>query len=147
MSSCRTERDCAKLHEYWNSLRGNRLFPKESEINPDDISDIWPSCFLISIDNVTHRLGYKYSYLGENLVGAYGGNESEDMQLNMSSTVPLQMAEQFDEVLKQKNMVTGESEFMNSRKHTIKYSICMVPLGFNDNEVSHILGYMQWNVS
>ena len=135
-----------RLQKYWDGLRGNRKFPSENEINPDDLSDIWPSCFLISIDDVTRRLGYRYSYLGESLIEAYGddiNNPEITMRLVSSSDAP--MIHKFDEVLKSMQPVIDESEFVNLKHLNIRYRTCLLPLG-TDGVVTHIIGCMRWKV-
>jgi hypothetical protein len=60
------------LLSYWNRLRGERDFPRYDEINPETIADIWQSCFLISIDEASSRFGYRYDYMGRDLIAACG---------------------------------------------------------------------------
>ena len=134
------------LQRYWEELRGSRKFPTENEINPDDLADIWSSCFLISIDDVTRRLGYRYSYLGESLIEAYGddvSNPEVTMRLVSSSDTP--MIHKFDEVLRAQGPVIDESEFVNLRFLNIRYRTCLLPLGIS-NKVTHIIGCMRWKV-
>src|SRR4051812_21136805 len=103
-----------RLQNYWESLRGGRRFPSENDVNPDDIADIWGSCFLISIDDVTRRIGYRYSYLGEELIQAYGDDsKNPDMVMQMMSTANVPIMDKFDEVVKQRQPVVDESEFVN----------------------------------
>lgn len=136
-----------RLMSYWDALRKNRAFPSEAEIEPDDIADIWPSCFLISIDDVTRRVGYRYSYLGTDLIEAYGDDvKNPDVALRLISTSSLPMVKKFDDVLAGKKAVFDESDFVNLMGLHIKYRTCMLPLGVNDQNVSHILGCMRWKL-
>ena len=134
-----------RLLDYWGKLRGDRPFPKESEIDPDALSDIWNSCFLISIDDVTRRLGYRYSYLGDDLVEAYGADVTNpDVALRLLSTASMPIVRKFDEVIKSQKPVFDEAEFINLKHLNIRYRTCLVPLGLGDGEVSHIFGCMRW---
>ncbi len=134
-----------RLNEYWDVLRGDRLFPSENEIDPDDLMDIWPACFLISIDDVTRRLGYRYSYLGESLVEAYGDDISNpDVALKLVSSANAPMINKFDEVRKTKAPVIDESEFVNLKLLNIRYRTCLLPLGTNQSDITHIIGCMRW---
>lgn len=135
-----------RLQEYWNSLRGELAFPPESIIDPDEIADIWPSCFLISIDDVTRRLGYRYSYLGEDLVEAYGDDvKNPDVALRLISTASIPIVKKFDEVVARQKPVIDESEFVNLKHLKIRYRTCMLPLG-QAGHVTHILGCMRWKL-
>jgi len=136
-----------RLQHYWETLKGDRSFPKESEIDPDDLQDIWPSCFLISIDDVTRRLGYRYSYLGEELVEAYGDDiRNPDISMKLLSTASSPMVKKFDEVISHKKPVIDESEFINLKHLNIRYRTCLLPLGSHTGEVSHIIGCMRWRI-
>lgn len=147
MSHDISNRSNEKLLKYWDSLKKGRNFPSESQIDPDAIADIWDSCFLVSIDDVTRRLGYRYSYLGTDLIEAYGDDISNpDVAAKLVSSTNYSTAHKFDEVRQLKAPVIDESEFVNLRNVHIKYRTCMLPLGFNDNEVAHIIGCMSWRV-
>ncbi len=132
---------------YWNHLRGNRPFPRESEIDPDAIADIWESCFLISNDDVTRRIGYRYSFLGSNLLGAFGDDvTNHDAALRLLSTARVPNSRKFDEVLLEKHVVIDESSFVNLMGMKILYRACLVPLGLENGEVTHLFGCMSWKV-
>jgi hypothetical protein len=135
------------LETYWQSLRNKRPFPTENDIDPDAISDIWPSCFLVSIDDVTHRLGYRYSYLGDDLIEAYGDDISNpEVAEKLLSTSNHSLSSQFDRVIKEKQVVIDESQFVNLRGVPIRYRTCTLPLGYDGEHVSHIIGCMSWRV-
>ncbi len=136
-----------RLHEYWDSLRGSRLFPSENQIDPDAIPDIWESCFLVSIDDVTRRMGYRYSYLGAELIEACGDDtKSPDVAMCLLATGSMPIVQKFDEVIRIKGPVIDESEFVNLKHLTIRYRTCLLPLGYNDAEVSHIIGCIRWRL-
>ncbi len=133
------------LREYWNKLRGVREFPHESEIEPDDIAEIWDSCFLISIDEVTNRIGYRYSYLGSDLVAAFGDNaENPDVALRLLSTARVPNANKMTEAIQTKQPVIDDAEFVNKQNMNIRYRTCIVPFGYENGQVSHLFGVMRW---
>ena len=39
-----------RLTTYWNRLRQEDEYPKIQKLNPGTIEDIWPQCFMISVD-------------------------------------------------------------------------------------------------
>jgi hypothetical protein len=134
-----------QLLSYWNELRGGRSFPSENEIDPDALNDLWPSCFLLSIDDVTRRIGYRYSYLGSDLIEAYGEDQhNPDVIMRLVSSASMPMVRKFDEVLETGKPVIDESEFINLKHMHIRYRTCMLPLGLADGTVTHILGCMRW---
>lgn len=135
-----------KLQDYWESLRKGRLFPGEGAIDPDAIADIWPSCFLIAIDPVTQRLGYRYTYLGDALVGAYGYDlDHPDVTQRLLSAQDEPMMRKFDEVRRRQSPLVDESEFINRKQQNVKYRSSLLPLG-EGNQVTHIIGCMRWRI-
>lgn len=135
-----------KLREYWEKLRGGRPFPEESEIDPEDIADFWDSCFLICVDDVTRRIGYRYSYLGSELVKAFGDNtDNPEVALKLLSMSIVPNAKKMDEVIEQKQPVIDEGEFINRHGMKVRYRNCIVPFGAN-GQVSHIFGVMRWRM-
>ncbi|MDX1974412.1 MAG: PAS domain-containing protein [Rickettsiales bacterium] len=134
------------LVEYWDDLRGTNLFPAESQIEPEDIAEIWPWCFLISIDDVTKRLGYRYSYLGSGLIEAFGDDSGNpDVAMKLLATNDSSIIQKFDEVVTKRKQMIDESEFINLKNLKIKYRTCCLPLGVGE-QVTHILGLMRWRV-
>ena len=136
-----------RLRKYWDMLRGKHPFPEESAINPEDIADIWPSCFLISLDSVTERLGYRYSYMGDDLLEAYGADPYNEGSGGQLVTNPYgTMIAKYDEARAIKAPVIDESEFINSRQIPIRYRTCILPLGTADRTMTHLLGCMRWKM-
>lgn len=94
---------------------------------------------------MTRRLGYRYSYLGNDLAEAYGYEGTDpDVVLRLVATQNPSVTESFDNVVKRKTPVIEEADFINLKRLKIKYRSCMLPLGYNDQEVSHIIGSMSW---
>jgi len=144
MAESLEHRSHQRLRTYWEGLKGGRPFPREDEIDPDTLRDIWDSCFLISIDDVTHRLGYRYSYLGKDLILAYGDDVKDpNIAMQMLSTVSAPMVQKFDEVREKKTPVVDEAEFVNLKHFNIRYRTCILPLG-RDGEITHLIGCMRW---
>ena len=134
------------LRDYWDSLRLNRPYPCENEIDTDDIDSIWDSCFLISIDDVTRRMGYRYSYLGKKLIEAYGDDDGNpDIVTQLLSTRSQRIKDNFDEVLHSQKPLVDEAEFVNLKHMNIRYRISLFPLG-DANGVTHIIGCMRWRM-
>lgn len=133
-----------RLRQYWDELRGDKPFPAERDIDPDELDEIWPHCFLISIDDVTRRIGYRYSYLGASLIEAYGEDaHNPDVIMRLVSSTSMPMVQKFNEVVEKQAPVIDESEFVNLKLLKIRYRTCMLPLG-SDGQVTHIIGCMRW---
>jgi len=133
------------LLEYWSSKKSGRLFPTEGDIDPEEIADIWTSCFLVRTDEAG-RTKYQYTYLGDALIDAYGDDlTNQDICNKLVNPNSMSLVHKFDDVCQHKQPVEEESEFTNSNGMLIKFRSCMVPLGKdNSNDVAFILGGMKW---
>jgi hypothetical protein len=134
-----------RLVDYWNSLRAGRAFPKESEIDPSQIHEIWNSCFLIQNKPDTKEKGYRYAYLGVDLIDAWGDDlSSQEISSRLINPSHENFVKKFDEVIATKAPLVDESEFVNTRRIKIKYRTCMLPLGNAPDSVEFIIGGMKW---
>ncbi len=134
-----------ELLEYWEKIRAGRQFPHESDVEAEAIADIWDYCFLISLDDVTRRIGYRYSYMGKHLVEAFGDDvSSPDMALRLLSSTHVPSLKKIEEVLEKKHPVIDEGEFTNAHHMNVRYRTCIVPLGYENGQVSHLFGVMRW---
>ncbi len=57
-----------RLVDFWRDLRGERCFPAISSVDPRNMRDRWPQCFVTGIDpqGVT-----RFTYFGPDLVALY----------------------------------------------------------------------------
>ncbi len=132
------------LLKYWEQLRGDRAFPDENQIDPDFLHGVWDHCFLVDATEASTRNGYKYAYLGKDLINAYGDGITEEEAMELVSTDSHKVGDMFAEVEEQKTFVFHESEFTNSKNVRIKYRQILLPLGKTDDQVDFILGGMNW---
>lgn len=132
-----------RVRQYWESLKDNRRFPFESEINPAAIADVWDHCFLVDMRGGPVHRGFTYPYMGSALVEAYG-TDMTSIEHCDATTVPhvAMMLRQFDEVVESGEPATHEAEFENVNRVCIKYRCCLLPLG--GDHVEYILGCMRW---
>lgn len=125
---------------YWDALRGDRPYPAESEINPEDLARVWDSCFLLQI---TPDKQLKYDYLGKNLIPSLDGIYSQQDWDTFLCPQGGLVGKKFQQVVDSKQSLTDEGEFMNSEGMVIKFREFMVPLGIGE-KVTHVLGGLRW---
>lgn len=135
-----------KIQSYWESMKGDRAFPKEADINPEDIEDIWDSCFLVHVDPHKDDQEFKYTYLGQSLVEAYGDDlNNREICERLVYPSNMSLVHKFKEIIATKAPVTEDSEFTNTKGMLIKFRSCMLPLGKeDDSSVQYIIGGMKW---
>ena len=133
--------------QYWNLLRQERLYPTEAEVNPDMLADIWPYCFLVSLDGAFDTQHMRYSYLGEKLIEAHSEgqlNRNEAAQ-RLTSPESQELKEHFEEVARLGIPLIYDASFTSESKDDVRYRYCLVPLGdATTKTVTHVLGCMRW---
>lgn len=140
-----THRLNEQLLEYWKKLSKNGEIPKESSIDPSCISDIWNDCFLVNLKKTTEKRTYKYEYMGEHLLDAFGMDMTSVEMLDKKVHPYLQdILSNFEQVLLKKEPVSEDSVLTNTKGLCIKYRTCMVPLANSQGDVHYIFGSMRW---
>jgi hypothetical protein len=131
-----------QLEQYWNSLCAGRPMPLESEINIDDLANIWDHCFLVNIAG--ERLAY--SYLGSELMQAYGDDfTGKEITDTLVYPHPVSLMQTFRTAIRTARPQQDESTFTNARGMLIKYRSCVLPLGMaGETDVRFLLGGMKW---
>ncbi len=134
------------LQAYWDDLRDSRPYPREDEIDMQDMADIWDSCFLIKCDPKTDsEKPFTYTYLGQALIEAYGVDSREkDICEKLVYPTSMTMVGKFREVMLTGRPVEEESEFRNHKNMLIKYRSTLLPLADETGRIGFILGGMKW---
>lgn len=135
-----------RLLAYWASLKEGRMFPSEQEIEPEEIDDIWQSCFLVKVEEAGGEPVFVYVYLGEDLIEAYGDDwTGQEICETLVYPANNEFAEKLLEVVTDETAVVDEVEFTNAQGLEIKSRSCLLPLGEEDQDgVRYILGGMKW---
>lgn len=134
------------LLEYWNRLRGSRPYPSESELSPDDLKEIWDHVFLLRVGGgETGGYNFRYEYMGESLIRAYGDNLTGiDVYDALLSTSRDTIVEDVLKTIKSRAPHQQDAEFDNVNQVRIKYRRLLCPLGTDDGRINYIVGVMRW---
>ncbi len=137
------EKDIKRLEDflisYWENLSTDST-PVESDIDAEILSPIWADCFLVR--KVKEK--WKYDYLGENLIDAYGSDIDGGEADILISTGANKAKEAFDKAISKKKPVFDSGEFTNLNSQIIKYRQLLLPFQGEDGEVKYVLGGMRW---
>lgn len=136
-----------QLYTYWKMVKGDRDLPREQDINLADLQDIWDHCFLLQVKKNSELIDYRYIYIGESIIEAYGDDlTGQSVYAKLVSPETAAVISKFDKVLESQVPVFDESEFVNLQGITIKYRQCLVPLGARSGVVDYIMGGMTWKI-
>lgn len=128
------------LKEYWDTKRQGRLFPSESDIDAEDLKEIWQNCFLAEVKDGK----FNYDFFGSSIIEAYADDmEGEEVVEDLLYPENPQITNKFMEVLNAKVPVFYEGVFINKNNMDIKFRKILLPLGDN-SKIKYILGGMRW---
>lgn len=136
-----------RLLRYWERIKGDRLFPSENDIDPDDpdIVDVWDGCFVIQVRDIFNHQDYNYTYLGPAIIQAYKAGISNDSEQPIVSPNANKLQQHFHKVLETRAPIMQDGEFRNLKNTTIKYRQCLLPLG-HGNTIDAIFGGMSFKL-
>ena len=118
--------------------------PTLEEFNPDDLRDLWGSCFIIHAAEI-HKSNGQYAYLGQNIVNAHDKSTIKEGCGNMISPSADQSKSHFMTVAQSGKPLLDEGEFSNANGELVKYRQCLLPLGTEGN-IEAVFGGMSFKV-
>ncbi len=133
-----------RLLSYWEKLRRGRPMPAHTEINAEDLRDLWDSCFIISVSELS-KPDASYHYMGQYIADAYTQGSLKSDASQMVSPKASGASRHFQKVVETGKPLIEEGEFANERSEIVKYRQCLLPLG-HGGTVEMIFGGMTFKV-
>lgn len=133
-----------RLLAYWEKLRAGRDMPAEGDVRPDDIADLWNSCFMVHIDHIDDP-DYHYSYIGDNIIQAWVGELDRGDASHLVSPSAKHLCGVYSDMMASPKPIVQEGEFVNLSGHTVRFRQCFLPLG-SQGRVSAVLGGMRFKL-
>lgn len=119
--------------------------PEERDIEPNAIAEIWDSCFLVHNVASQGASHYRYDFLGETLINAFGSDvTSQEISKDLVGAKSSPLLEVFGKVISSRKPAFEEGEFTNARGVMVKYRCSVFPLGDANKGVDYLLGGMKW---
>ncbi len=134
-----------RLLTYWRDLPKNGQLPHENAIDPEALQDIWESCFLIHAYDIGKGSDYNYTFLGSNIMRAYGTDLTRNDAPPLASPSAEKLAVLYTQVLATRAPVINEDQFVNAAGKEIRYRQCLLPFGSGDT-VTSIFGGMRYKL-
>jgi hypothetical protein len=148
-STTMNRRITQRLHEFWNEMHAYGSTPNPAIVSVDAtnfLEDIWPYCFIISVEEIALGANnYTYQYFGSELAQAY-----RTTQLDKTNSPPLasdrasRLHRTYAEVLKSRNPISWENEYISADGQTIKYRQALLPFVNRRNRVTTIVGGLRF---
>jgi hypothetical protein len=134
------------LLRYWLDLREEREMPQEKDIDPNALTNVWNSCFLVKMTDAASHGGYRYAYMGKELLNAFGEDVSRDDAEILVSLPSMRVTAKFDQAVGMRKPLIDEGEFLNAKKISVKYRQILLPMADNKKpkELAYLFGGMRW---
>lgn len=126
------------LHR-WRELAGDRDFPAPKVVTGTSFREFWPYCFVLDCAGVAGDP--IFIEFGEELEVLCGRNMARrPARETPAPTIISETLKFANEVLRRKVPVTRGGEFALSGGATVLYRSILLPLGDDDDNVTHIVG-------
>lgn len=135
-----------RVLRYWQELRGIRPMPEEPEIDPDVLGNDWGFCFLLQARDVANVQDYNFTYLGENIMGAYFDREIDEHNEFLVGPNAYRLSTHFSRVLETGAPVIDEGEFMTLHARRVLFRQVLLPLGTEEKGIESIFGAMNYKI-
>ena len=128
-----------RLLAHWRSLCEERKFPSFADVDPDEIPDIWPFCFVLEI--LDHEEEPVFRAIGDDLA-AFSKIDLADRHISDASadTLPGVSISYLDEVLDKGVPISRGGEFFKTDGTRVLYRSILLPMSDDGEEISGILG-------
>jgi hypothetical protein len=128
-----------RLLSYWRSLCGTSDFPSFVDVDPDEIPDMWPHCFVIEIfeddsEPVFRALGDELAASVDYSLNGLGITQAAE------STLPAVAIAFLPEVLQKGVPVSRGDEFFKADGTQVLYRSILLPMSDDGDNISGILG-------
>ncbi len=137
--SGRERRLVLRLLDYWRGVVGDRTYPSMSDIRSDDITDMWPFCFVLDVGE--NKKDPILRYVGEELVACYGA-PCENLRISelRQDSLPACVTTYVDEVLCKGVPISYGDSFKGKNGEGVLCRSILLPLSDDDKEITLILG-------
>ena len=145
MSECISERRAINiLCAYWDELRGSRQFPTEKELDPEELTTIWPYCLMLKVIHCEEDMrNYECVYAGSEAVKLYFSDlryySGKAEVVVFFPQIVETLFDYLESVVENKRPIIEELEKATAEGHDVKVRQCLLPLGTGDT-VDYIVG-------
>lgn len=140
------QRMTTRMVDYWNRIKQDGSVPAIESFNPQAIDDLWGRCFQVSVHRADNRNHYIYDYVGNMLPEIFGNNLVGNHVTSKLHFMPAKkMIEQMDIVIKCPETKLLDGQFIDERNKLIKYRSCLLPFGYDKENITHFIIGISWN--
>lgn len=130
-----------QLIEYYITLKGDKLFPLENDIDPEVIGALWEDCFMVQKIDILRGPPYNYTYLGEAIINDEELSRMPEEILPFATHIASHIHRQFLEVFETGAPVFREDVVALPNGSSVYYRQILLPFAHStEGEIESILG-------
>ena len=128
-----------RLLAHWRQLCDDREFPSFADVDPDDMADMWPHCFVIEIFEDDSEPVFRA--LGDDLAATIDDSLiDQGITIAEEGTLPSVAITFLAEVLRKGVPVSRGDEFFKPDGTHVLYRSILLPMSDDGDRISGILG-------
>ena len=128
-----------RLLHHWRDLCGERRFPSFDDVDPGQIPDMWPSCFVL--DALGHQDDPIFRLVGDDIAKqARAGLVSLRISGIPKDTLIDHATSYLDEVMSKEVPISRGGQFVREDGVNILYRSILLPMSDDGETISGILG-------
>ena len=141
-----------RLRKYWDLVRKTQPMPDYSQFNSGTIDDIWPYCFVVSVDAAGEQSAdgnhtYKYVYIGRPIITMYGRDfTGQTLTQGMKHFMGGHVFDKLQTVTSKCEPLEDTGHIVNQQGKMLKYRACYLPFGKEANSLTHIVVGLTYRV-
>jgi hypothetical protein len=112
-----------RLLAYWEKRRQGRALPALADVEPADLQDFWPDCFILHFSSIGVGTAHTFTYRGGDVAPWLEVLLNEHLAVVQASGEPF----------------VHEGEYLADGDKVLKYRFCLLPLG-EQGQVRGVLG-------
>ena len=128
-----------ELYDYWTELRGGRVMPKRSEIDPVAIPRVLPNLALVDLEGEGEALRLRVRLLGTTLVERYGERTGKYLDEYQLGKTYAQIHAAYAECANQRAPHASEGDYWTEDDHHLKVARLLLPLSDDGESADTIL--------
>jgi len=128
-----------KIFTYWNNLRGSRIAPERTEIEPSDIRDVLGDTFILEVDYLYRTISFRLA--GTKLCSSYGRELKSVGYLGLwDETDNLKIFDAVKQVYEHAKPVVIAHLAETQNNQFLEYETILLPLSNGTSQTVRILG-------
>ena len=128
-----------KIFTYWNNLRGARIAPERTEIEPSDIRDILGDTFILEVDHLYKTISFRLA--GTKLCSSYGRELKSVGFLGLwDETDNMKIFDAVKQVYEHAKPIVIAHVAETENKQFLEYETLLLPLSNGTSQTVRILG-------